>query len=105
MNDPQFVEAARILAEKMTEEQTPEEAIELAFLSLLSRQPRLEEKENLTELWKELLADFINQQSSSDQVLSIGSAIYDHTNDPDSLAAYAMVASAIMNYDEFVVKR
>ncbi|MCB0665290.1 MAG: DUF1553 domain-containing protein [Saprospiraceae bacterium] len=105
MNDPQFVEAARVLGEIMTKEDLPEDAIRLAFSRLLSRKPRPEEERKMLELWKGLYDDFSAGRSDSEDILSVGDSPYNRSVDRDSLAAFTMLASTLMNYDDFVVKR
>lgn len=105
MNDPQFVEAARVLGEIMTEEDLLEDAIRLAFSRLLSRKPRPEEERKMLELWKGLYNDFSAGRSDSEDILSVGDSPYSRSADRDSLAAFTMLASTLMNYDDFVVKR
>lgn len=105
MNDPQFVEAARVIGEKMMETPSVDEAIDLAFRCLLSRMPRLEEKQNLNSLWQAVYADFVNGRSVSSKILSIGESIANPEMDKNQLAAHTILASTLMNYDEFVMKR
>ncbi|MCB0685684.1 MAG: DUF1553 domain-containing protein [Saprospiraceae bacterium] len=105
MNDPQFIEAARILGEKMAKQDNPEQAIDLAFESLLAREPRKDEMVNMVQMWEELEQDFEHNKSSAADILEIGDSETDKTLDQNTLAAYSMLASAIMNFEEFVIKR
>jgi hypothetical protein len=105
MNDPQFVEAARVIGEKMMETPSLDEAIDLAFRCLLSRKPRPEEKQNLNSLWQAVYADFVSGRSVSSKILSIGESIASPEKDKNQLAAHTIIASTLMNYDEFVMKR
>ncbi|MBK8502135.1 MAG: DUF1553 domain-containing protein [Saprospiraceae bacterium] len=105
MNDPQFIEAARILGEQMMRKEDLGEAIQLAFSTLFGRRPRPEELDNITTLWHSLYASFSDEASNSAEILQIGESKTASDLDKDTLTAYAMVASTLMNYDEFVVKR
>lgn len=107
MNDPQYVEASRMLAERMVKEggTTPEERITFAFKALTSRLPRPEEVSLMKQLYSEELADFKKQPKRAIELLSVGEYKRDMKLNPEELAAYTIVASSIMNFDEFVVKR
>lgn len=105
MNDPQFIEAARVLGEKMSSKSTIEEAIGYAFNSLLSRQPREDEIKSMKDMWHEMANAFTSNASNPNEILKIGDSKYNTSLNIDSLAAHTLVASAIMNYDEFVIKR
>jgi hypothetical protein len=107
MNDPQYVEASRMLAERMIKEGGSElkERIAFAFKALTSRNPRAEELELLTSLYTEELNDFKKEPKRATQLLNIGEYKRDTKLDAAQVAAYTIVASSIMNFDEFVVKR
>ncbi len=105
MNDPQFVEAARVLGEKMMKMPELDDAIDLAFRTLLGRKSRPDELQETKELWDTLYSDFSSRRSDASALLSVGESLTDPELDKDRLAAHAMVASALMNYDDFVVKR
>jgi len=112
MNDPQFVEAARILAEKMqrmpnTTGNNMSESDRLAycFQALTSRKPRKEELSILTELYENQWAYFKENKEKAIDLLTVGEYQRDKQLDPVVTAAYTIVASTIMNFDEFAVIR
>ncbi len=105
MNDPQFVEAAKALAEKMVSEELPEDAITLAFLRLVGRNPREQELEILNDLLVSTVDKIENQELDPGELLSIGEYDADGSLDRKKLAAHTVVASTIMNYDDFITKR
>jgi hypothetical protein len=107
MNDPQYIEASRVLAERMMKEagEVQEDKITFAFKALTSRLPRAEEMHLMKQLFTEELADFKQHPERASQLLSIGEYKRDTSLDADELAAYTIVASSIMNFDEFIVKR
>ena len=112
MNDPQFVEAARILAEKMqrmpdTTGNNISESDRLAygFQALTSRKPRKEELSILTELYENQWAYFKENKEKAIDLLTVGEYQRDKQLDPVITAAYTIVASTIMNFDEFAVIR
>jgi hypothetical protein len=107
MNDPQYVEASRILAERMMKEggASPEQRIAFAFKALTSRAPRPAELALLQQLYAEELADFKKKPERVPELLSVGEAKRDASLNAEELAACTILASTIMNFDEFVVKR
>ena len=107
LNDPQFVEAARVLAERMLREggSTPESRISFAYRALTSRPPRPQEMALLRGLYTEELRDFQKTPKRAQALLSVGEHPRDPALDPAELAANAIVASTVMNIDEFVIKR
>ncbi|GAB2765923.1 DUF1553 domain-containing protein [Rhabdobacter roseus] len=106
LNDPQFVEASRILAERMLlNGKTPEERITYAYKALTSRPPRPTEIALLKELYSEEYRDFARNTARARQLLQTGEYPADKRLNPVELAATTIVASTIMNFDEFVIKR
>jgi hypothetical protein len=107
MNDPQYVEASRLLAERMIKEggDTAEERITFAFKALTSRQPKGEELVLLKQLYEEELRAFQKQPKRATQLLSVGDSKRDVTLNANEVAACTIIASSMMNFDEFVVKR
>jgi hypothetical protein len=107
LNDPQFVEASRVLAERMIRlgGATPEARITYAYRALTSRSPRPQEVALLKDLYAQEQADFAKNPKRAAALLTVGEYPFDKTLNPTELAANAVVASTIMNFDEFVIKR
>ncbi|MCY7352354.1 MAG: DUF1553 domain-containing protein [Cytophagaceae bacterium] len=107
LNDPQFVEAARVLAERMLKEggSSPDARIVFAYKALTSRPPRPQELALLKQLYADELADFRRQPKRVEALLNVGEFPRDKTLRADELATSTVVASTIMNFDEFVIKR
>ena len=106
LNDPQFVEASRELAEEVlsTFNQT-EDQINHAFRLLTGRKPSQNKKEQLLDLYREERERFSKEQEAARQFLSIGQYPFDATLEIESLASMTLVVNTIMNYDEFYMKR
>ncbi len=106
MNDPQFVEAARLLGEKMVKETTSEidEKIIFAFRLLTGRIPQKEELKVLKNLYKKQFKVFENDTKKTRDWLSVGEYPVDQQLDKTELATCSFIASTIMNFDEFVIK-
>lgn len=107
LNDPQYVEAARMLAERMMKQggASIEEQVDFAFRLLTSRQPADHEKGLLTQLYQEEFESFSADEQVAHELLTVG----DYPRDPDlntaEVAAKTIVASTIMNFDEAYMKR
>ncbi|KAA5545780.1 DUF1553 domain-containing protein [Adhaeribacter rhizoryzae] len=107
LNDVQYVEASRVLGERMLQEggSTPEAQITYAFRALTSRFPRPDELKILKNLYQEELADFEKHPDRATKLLQEGEYKINKTLRPAKLATCAVVANTLMNFDEFVIKR
>lgn len=107
LNDPQFVEAARVLAERMMKAggNTPEERIQYAFRLLTSRKATDKEVSLLTQLYNEELDNYSKDRKGALELLSVGEHPRNPSLDATTLAANSVVASIIMNHDEAYTKR
>jgi hypothetical protein len=107
LNDVQFVEASRVLGEKMIKNggMSPASRITYAFRSLTSRYPRKDELNILLELYKEELTDFSKNAVQAKALLTEGEFQYDKTLNVNELATCTVVANTLMNFDEFIIKR
>ncbi len=106
MNDPTFVEAARVLAQKVMETITgsPDDRIARAFYMITARQPRPQERTILVSNFNRSLAMFQEKPEAATQLISTGEFPRNEQLDPAILAAYTAVASLILNLDEVVTK-
>ncbi|MEQ6120159.1 DUF1553 domain-containing protein [Reichenbachiella sp. MALMAid0571] len=102
LNDPQYIEASRVLSERLieTKEDNPTVWIENAFKSLVSRNPSSEEEKLLMEVYQSELQRFKEDDSSKTDVLKIGESAIDQGIDQSKLAALTIVVSTILNLDE-----
>ncbi len=104
MNDPTYVEAARKLAERMIASGTDDRRrIVRAFRLATGRVPKNEEIGVLLELQHEQLAKYRADAAATARLLSIGDS-KTTPRDAAELAAWTIVASAILNLDETVTK-
>ena len=106
MNDVTFVEAARLLAERMLKEggTSTTARLRLAFRALTSRQPSATEVKILSDNLAEHFAYFDRRPAEAARLLSVGEKKHDEKLKASELAAYTMVASLILNLDEVVTK-
>ena len=107
LNDIQFVEAARVLAERVIEQSPPDHAgqIELAFRLLTGRRPTSVEREILEGLYAEELEIFQVDLDAAMAVASTGEPPRRDAIDPARTAAMTVICSTIMNTDAAVMKR
>ena len=107
MNDPQYVEAARVLAVKMQREAGGQidEQIEFSFRRLCGRYPSKEEVALLKEQYHIGLSKFGDQPKLADELLNVGEFPIEKGIDKINTAALAMVNNTIMNFDETYMKR
>jgi hypothetical protein len=106
LNDPQFVEAARHLAETVLKlgGETVESRLDLLARRLLARPWRTEE---LTAVQASLadLADFYQAHvDDAKQLIAVGESKADATLDVPTLAAWTMLSNELMNLDEVLNK-
>jgi hypothetical protein len=107
LNDPQFVEAARVLAEGLLRRFPASEADRTheAFRALIGRQPDETEARILARLFTEQRAVFAKNPDDAGRFLRVGDSAFDERLPRADLAAMTTVVSAIMNLEEFVVVR
>ncbi|HQR32054.1 MAG TPA: DUF1549 domain-containing protein [Blastocatellia bacterium] len=107
MNDVTYIEAARLLAERMLTEggSTPEQRLAWAFRRVTSRQPSDAEVSALARNVKSQLEFFTRHPQEADKLLSVGEKRNRDTLNRTELAAYAATASLILNLDEVITKQ
>ena len=104
LNDVQFVEAARGLAEKV-HDADPEKMIRIAFLRLTGRPPKPEETAVLLDLHQSQLDYFNEHPDDAQKLIQHGDSKPRTTTEPSALAATTIVCQTIMNLDATIWKR
>ncbi|MEY5026329.1 MAG: hypothetical protein RLZZ244_1857 [Verrucomicrobiota bacterium] len=107
LNGPQYVEAARVLGEKLHVHSAgnPKAMIEEAFLSCLSRFPDSREREIASRLYEQQLHHFRNHPEEARKLLQIGNTPRSAQIPEAEAAAAAILAQALLNHDGSVVKQ
>jgi len=107
MNDPQFVEAARVLAERLVGQcgADREACILRAFRLATGRSPKPREQAILLRLYQEQLELFAASPGTAEQYLKTGEHAPAQSLPAQQVAAAAVLANALMNLDEFVTER
>ncbi len=107
MNEVTFVEAARVLAERMMTEggPTPDERIAFAFRLATARRPRPQELQVLVRGFEQHLARFTTDHDAAAKLVSTGERPLASDLNLSELAACSTIASLILNLDEVVTKQ
>ena len=105
LNDVTYVEAARMLAQRvMKEEKTADERIKRAFRLVVSRTPSEVEMRILRQGFESHLAGYRKDPGAANKLLRIGESEVDPKLDIAEMAAYTAIGSLILNLDEAVTK-
>jgi hypothetical protein len=106
LNDPIYVEAARVFAEKILKQggQTVDARIVWAFERAVSRKPTLPERRRLADLHAKSLARFRRDPQSAKDFISAGDAPVAKNMNAARLAAMTTVARAILNLHETITR-
>ena len=105
LNDPQFVEAARRLAEVvLLEKKESSEALEELARRVLLRPLSAAEREVVTRTARELEEDFAAHPERATAFLKVGEAKAVESLPEVRLATYGMIASQLLNLDETLNK-
>lgn len=107
LNGVQYVEAARVLGEQLSlsHPNDIEAMITEGCLRCWSRTPDEIELKILSQLWAEQLEHFEKHPDLANQLLAIGNRPKDPKLNPAQAAAATVLAQALLNHDECVVKR
>ncbi|HXM43539.1 MAG TPA: PSD1 and planctomycete cytochrome C domain-containing protein [Bryobacteraceae bacterium] len=105
MNDPIFVETARVFAENIVRQGGPafDRELDWAFERALNRTPGKEERQILKELYRKNLERFRASPESAAELMSVGDAPRAAGAEPE-MAAMALVARAILNLHETITR-
>jgi hypothetical protein len=107
MNDVTFVEAARFLGQRMIRDggRDADARLRYGFRLALGRAPSQAEQQILRDNLRFHLDYFAGKESEIDAFLSQGDSRPDPSLDRRELAAFASVASVLLNLDEMVTKQ
>lgn len=102
LNDPQYIEAARVLAERTIKEGNEETYPRMSnvFAQITGRYPDEQEITLLNSFYMEELERFKAHEEDTKAYLGIGEYQRDQSLEPEKVAALATVISGIMNTSE-----
>jgi hypothetical protein len=106
MNEVTYVEAARVLAERMMKQggKAPEARIAFAFRLATGRAPKPAEQAILVNGLRFYLADYQKDRAAALKLVTAGESKRDEKLEVGELAAYTALAGLVLNLDEVVTK-
>jgi Protein of unknown function (DUF1553) len=106
MNDPTYIEAARLLAQRTMKEggRDIRSRIDFAFRLSTARLPSAKERSILQGLLSQQLNRYRSDKKAAADLLAVGESKCDESLNAPELAAWTIVASAILNLDETITK-
>jgi hypothetical protein len=107
MNDTTYVEAARMMAQRMLSKggTKPEDRIALGLRLAAGRRPDENETQVLLGNLQSQLEYFHGHPQEATQLLAVGAKPRDTNLKAEELAAYVVIASLILNLDEVITKQ
>jgi hypothetical protein len=107
LNDVQFIESARALAETVSREHTDlQKQIEAAFVRLTGRHPDAKEVILLTQVYQEQLKFFTQSElQNANQFIELGDSRPTAKLPPTNLAALTATCQVILNLDATIYER
>ncbi|HEY7329740.1 MAG TPA: PSD1 and planctomycete cytochrome C domain-containing protein [Gemmataceae bacterium] len=106
MNEPQFIEAARTLAQRTMKVggTTTEARLVYMFRLTTARRPDGKEVDELLAAYKDHLAMYTHDPAKANQLISVDESRPDANLNPSELAAWTMIANLLLNLDEVINK-
>ncbi|HVW60848.1 MAG TPA: DUF1553 domain-containing protein, partial [Puia sp.] len=105
LNDPTVLEAARVLAERLSLEQTAaQDKIVKAFRLIVCRKPADRELKTLVDYYNEQLQQFASRKLDAHRTLDEGEYRHEKQIDESSAAALMKVVTILYNLEETITK-
>lgn len=105
LNDPQVLEAARVLAEKISKENlSDKEKILKAFRLIICRKPKDKEEEMLLSYFNDVKKEMQQTPAKAENFLKAGEYKHETITDKPSAAALMQVIHTIYNMEEAITK-
>ena len=107
LNDPTYVECARLLAQNMIHEggSSINDRIDAGFQRAVSRKASTEEQIILSQVLETAKQRFTASPTSATSFNNIGATVPDASIDPVELASWTVLANTLLNLDETISKR
>ena len=111
LNDPQFVEAAKVMAVRVQKEvagtvsERTAQQLTHAFRLATGRTPKDNEVEILQNMYSETLANFKKSPKKVNDLLAVGEYKIEREYKTPETAALSIVSSTLLNHDEVYTKR
>jgi hypothetical protein len=106
LNDPTFVEAARVLAVRVVEQDELDDKEKLKWLwnEVLSRDPQADELNALSDYLYVSLKEYSADPKAAEELLSVGLAPVPEKSPTSELAAWTTVCRALLNLSESITR-
>jgi hypothetical protein len=106
MNDPTYVEAARVFAEHILRDggQSTPDRLRWAFARTLSRNPNPQELSLLQNLFEKHQKEFAADRPAAEKLIASGEAPVAKDVNPVELAAWTSVSRALLNLHETITR-
>ena len=106
LNDPTFVEAARVFAQRIMLEggQNPAERIDWAYRNAVARTPSDVVADELLSVYQKHLGHYRGDSESAQQLIASGNAPVAEQLPPEELAAWTSVARVLLNLHETITR-
>jgi hypothetical protein len=106
LNDVQYFEAARALAERVIAEGGPDDSAKLNWLfrTVLSRKPDAKEFSMLTAALAKQRALYQNDPKAAEKAILVGESTPKKVAAPAETAAWTLIANLVLNLDETVTR-
>ncbi len=106
MNEPQYVEAARALAERIMRQDASdvENRLDKMFRLAVARAPKSEELAELNAAYQDFFQHYQEDTEAARRLISNGETKPDPELEPSELAAWTMIGNLLLNLDEVVNK-
>jgi hypothetical protein len=104
LNDPTFVEAARVFAAKLLKETGDERRIERAYREALGRAVKDKERASLVKFLAEQRAYFTANASDARKLANVGQAPNPSDADTAELAAWTSLCRVVLNLHETITR-
>ena len=107
LNDPTFIECARVFAQRILSEPTASasDRLTFAFQLAVSRDPSAEEAQQLSQLLAEMESVYATDSQAVESLLSIGIAPRPENLSRSELAAWTIVARTILSMSETTTRK
>ena len=106
LNDPTYVEAAKVFAGRIVREggRTEAERLRYAYRRAIQREPTAAEAELLARLYRQHLAQYQADRAAAAALLKVGDAKPPDGVEPAELAAWTSVARVVLNLHETITR-
>ena len=106
LNDVQFVEAARVFAQRIIRSGGPsfESRLNYAYRQALTREPESIDRQALKPLYRRHLGEYTHKRGAAEQLIAVGESSPPDDIDVAELAAWTSLARVILNLHETITR-